>query len=105
VSRGRGRRPVFNDLKVTGVSQGVVTLNYTDYAPPDIDDRFQLIVKVLPVFTTRVERPLVVNFLEFGPAAEGFRVRVTFATGEPVPDDLLNRVELMVEVSRYFPLG
>jgi hypothetical protein len=103
VSRGRGRRPVFNDLSVTGVSQGVVTMNYTGYAPPD--DRFQLIVKVLPVFTTRVERPLVVNFLEFGPAAEGFRVRVTFATGEPVSDDLLSRLELMVEVSRYFPMG
>jgi hypothetical protein len=97
------RTPVFNGLSVVSIAaDGLVTMRYDGYVAPKVADSFQTIVKVLPVFNPDLRTPLVANFLAF--RTEGFVIRVTDGSSNPVPEARLRLIELMVEVSRYVPL-
>ncbi|HEX5706943.1 MAG TPA: hypothetical protein VFX96_06590, partial [Pyrinomonadaceae bacterium] len=100
VSHNGGRFPVYNNLNLRVVGNGLVTVGFDGYKVPD--DTFQYIVKALPVFNPELRLlDLVVEFDSFLSTDNlGFRLRVT-SGGQPVDGERLQFVELMIEVSRY----
>ncbi|HKG13463.1 MAG TPA: hypothetical protein VKB12_08985, partial [Pyrinomonadaceae bacterium] len=92
----------YNNLRVTSVSDGIVTMVFDNYQPPPPSSPTQMyIVKVLPVLTGGVAlNDLTVAFGGFGDNVTGFTLIVNNA-GQRVPAAALAFVSFMVEVSQF----
>jgi hypothetical protein len=87
--------PVFNNLTATLQPDNRIALNFRGYTPPTGRRSFQYIVKALVVFQAGAERATV-SFSEFDRASIGILMTVS-----NVNNDVLRRLQLMVEISRY----
>lgn len=93
------RRPLVNGLRVTGVSDGELTIAFDDYSPPASDDSFQYVVKALCGVRQVAGPPAVVALAGFRPA--GIALRVTDTQGASLPVAELGSLEISIEVTRH----
>ncbi|HYN84770.1 MAG TPA: hypothetical protein VER32_05935 [Pyrinomonadaceae bacterium] len=100
VSHESARGPVYNNLSLRVVGNGLVTVGFDGYRLPD--ETFQYVVKALPVFNAELRAGgISVMFDSFLSTDNlGFRLRV-LDNGVPMDGEQLRFVELMIEVSRY----
>jgi hypothetical protein len=98
-SNRTNRRPLLNGLRVTAVSDGVVSISFDGYEQPSPQGDFQYIVKATS--GPRVGTvPMVINIGGFD--ATSIRLIVVLAaSGKPVPAADLRSFEMTVEVMRY----
>jgi hypothetical protein len=102
---GTSTAPVYNSLTASASGTSQVTVRFKgDKAP---DGTFQYVVKVLPVLVADGLEDPIVSFIRFN-STGGFQLRVTrLDPRKPLPQDLaivkdvLARLELMIEVSRF----
>ena len=91
----------YNNLRVTSVLDGIVTMVFDGYQPPALGATQVYIVKAMPVQTGGVAlNDLTVVFGGFGDSTLGFTLLVNNA-GQRVPAASLGSVSFMVEVSQY----
>jgi hypothetical protein len=92
----------YNNLRVTRVGGGLVTLNFDGYQQPARPNPTQqYVVKAMAVVAPEsAARAAVVTFVRFDPNADGFTLLVT-SGGQPLDGATLSTVSLMVEVSQY----
>ena len=93
---GTNRPPVYNGPIAQATADGELTVGFTGYKQPQ--NKFQYIVKVLPVFNIEGLSFPGVSFVRFDP--KGFVLHVTDA-GTPVKQGVLARQEFMIEVSQF----
>jgi hypothetical protein len=91
----------YNNLRVTKVDDGFVTMLFDNYESPAVDPSRQYIVKVLPFPPTGTPiNDLAVVFSNFFDKGTGFALSVNNA-GQRVPIATLANISFMVEVSQY----
>jgi hypothetical protein len=90
------RNPVYNNLRVTDVSNGEFRINYKGYSPPN--GQFQLIVKALSVIGDD-KRIALVNFSRFG--TDGIHLAVSRVGGNLSTAQDIASLEFMIEISRF----
>lgn len=88
--------PVFNGLTATLQADNRIALNFRGYAPPTTARGFQYIVKALVVSQGAGTERATVAFSAFGIRTIGILMSVSNVTPE-----VLRRLQLMVEISRY----
>lgn len=100
VTHENARQPVYNNLNMRVVGNGLVTVGFDGYRLPD--DTFQYIVKAMPVFNAELRTGGVVVMFDSFLSTDnlGFRLRV-LNNGVPMDGEQLRFLELMIEVSRY----
>jgi hypothetical protein len=97
-----GGTNTYNNLRVTTVKDGLVSMLFDGYAqPPTSNPLQQYIVKVMAVLPTSTPlNDLTVAFAGFGDNATGFTLLVNNA-GQRVNIATLGGISFMVEVSQY----
>jgi hypothetical protein len=99
-SNRTNRRPLLNGLRVTAVSDGVVSISFDGYEQPSPQGDFQYIVKATSGPRVGTTVPTVINIGGFD--ATSIRLIVVLAaSGKPVPAADLRSFEMTVEVMRY----
>jgi hypothetical protein len=94
------RRPLLNGLRVSTVSDGVVSISFDGYEQPSPQGDFQYIVKATSGPRGGTTVPTVINIGGFD--ATSIRLNVVLAaSGKPVPAVDLRSFEITVEVMRY----
>jgi hypothetical protein len=86
----------YNQLKAVGIAAGAVTLTFNGYQDPT-GQNFQYIVKPLLVASDQVKSP-VITFGGYRP--NGFVLQFS-DQGLPIPQATLEKLQLVLEVSRY----
>ena len=103
---GVRRATMYNGLVAKVLGAGLIQVTFDKYEPPN--KSFAYIVKALPVFDEETRKMLqdqmpTIAFHFFDNA--GFTM-IVFVAGKPLDNlDMLSRVRLMIEVSRYAIAG
>ena len=119
--RPNPRLPVYNELKLVRIRNGLLLYSFNGYRLPKYQGSFQYMIKALAVQQPdneiereqagdparfdemeAIQEPLVVSFRGF--TDEGFVLQVML-NGESPGEDRLQTLEIMIEVSRYERVG
>jgi hypothetical protein len=95
---GGGRPPLYDGINARTDGTGRLKVRFNSYQRPD-GRTFQYIVKVLPIANERIKAPIV-SFGGFQARGDGFVLNVTDGSA-PVDGQILEKLELMIEVSRF----
>jgi len=119
--RPNPRLPVYNELKLVRIRNGLILYSFNGYRLPKYQGSFQYMIKALAVQQPdneiereqagdparfdemeAIQEPIVVSFRGF--TDEGFVLQVML-NGESPGEDRLQTLEIMIEVSRYERAG